>query len=235
MIYAPKRKIRAIMLMTYLGTGLLVGSLGGCVPILIGAGAAAVGGAAADERGIGGTVSDTEIRTRIAYLWHQHDAPMGRMLSLSVREGRALITGTVDTDAQHMEAIRLAWQAKGVKEVIDEIKVSTKKESLGDASRDAWITTKLNSLMLFDKDIASRNFNIKTISAVVYIMGVAQNHQELNRVLHHARTISGVRRVVSYARIKDSTPVRPSESATSNSPTDLAPAPTGVGPTGLTL
>jgi osmotically-inducible protein OsmY len=100
----------------------------------------------------------------------------------------------------HLDAVRLVWKAKGVKEVIDEIRVTPKEGDIGDYTRDAWITTKLKSQMLFDKNIASRNYNIKTVGAVVYIMGIAQNQQELNRVTDYARNMSSVVKVISYAR-----------------------------------
>jgi osmotically-inducible protein OsmY len=38
---------------------------------------------------------------------------------------------------------------------------------------------------------------------VVYLMGIAQNRAELQRVTNHARNLSYVRKVESFVRLKD--------------------------------
>jgi osmotically-inducible protein OsmY len=177
--------------------------LSGCAPIVVGAAAGAgalIGSTATEERGMGVALTDTQIRANIGQLWYNHSRDMYSRLSLSVREGRVLLMGSLPNDQMHLDAVRLVWKAKGVKEVIDEIRVTPKEGDIGDYTRDAWITTKLKSQMLFDKNIASRNYNIKTVGAVVYIMGIAQNQQELNRVTDYARNMSSVVKVISYAR-----------------------------------
>ncbi len=181
---------------------LCINIITGCAPVIIGGGAAVVGGAVAEERGMGGALTDTEIRTRINLTWYQHNREMHGKLGLTVHEGRVLIAGTVATEQMHLDAVRLAWQAKGVKEVIDQITVMGRGETLGDVTRDSWITTKLKSNLLFDGQVASRNYTLVTVSSIVYIMGVAQSQAELLRITDHARRIKGVRKVISYARVK---------------------------------
>ena len=43
------------------------------------------------------------------------------------------------------------------------------------------------------------------MNATVYLMGIAQNEAELNRVKAHAKDISGVRSIVSYVKMKSDT------------------------------
>src|SRR4051812_23832739 len=95
--------------------------LSGCVGAAVGAGAT-VGVAAAQERGISGAVSDTVIKATINDLWFKNSLAIFSKLSLTVNEGRVLITGVVQNPEHRVEAVRLAWQAKGVKEVINEIR-----------------------------------------------------------------------------------------------------------------
>ena len=178
--------------------------LQGCAPLIIGAGVGAGTAivAATEERGMGGALTDTEIRTHVSAAWYRHSVDMHGKLALTVREGRVLMAGTLPTEQLHLDAVRLAWEAKGVKEVIDQVTITGEKETLGDVTRDSWISTKLKSKLVLDGDIASRNYTVVTVGAVVYIMGVAQTQAELNRVTEHARHIGGVKKVVSYARIK---------------------------------
>ncbi len=174
--------------------------LTGCVSAAIGAGAIATS-AAIQERGLRGGIDDTIIRARINSLWLEHDADMYRLVSLSVVEGRILLTGQVRLPRMRIDAVRLAWKAKGVREVINEIKV-TDEGGIISYARDSWISTQLKSKLLFDKKILSINYSIETVNGAVYLMGIAQNRQELNRVTNHARTLKYVKRVVSYVRLK---------------------------------
>jgi osmotically-inducible protein OsmY len=122
-------------------------------------------------------------------------------VSVTVVESRVLLTGAVRADADRDEAARLAWQAEGVREVINEIQV-TEGGDLADIGRDVWITTRLRGQILTDREISDINYSIETVNGVVYLMGIAQNDAEIVRVTDHARTISGVRRVVSHVILK---------------------------------
>lgn len=185
-------------------SGLLVTTA--CTPLGVAAGAgAAVGTAAAKEGGIGQTVTDKRIVLYINDAWFKHSTSMFNKLHLSVTEGRVLITGIVQNPQHRLDAVRIAWQAPGVKQVINEIKVEN-SEGFSGYSRDKWIATQLRSKLIFDKDIESINYTTETVGGVVYLMGVAQSQDELNRVQSHARGIRYVRDVVSYVRMRDQVP-----------------------------
>ena len=49
----------------------------------------------------------------------------------------------------------------------------------------------------------SINYSMDTVNQAVYLMGVAKDGSELERVIGHAKNIDYVRRVVSYVRLKD--------------------------------
>jgi len=177
--------------------------LSGCDPVtLIAVPTAVVGGAAADERGVKGVAQDTALRTKINYAWLAKEPALVDYLTLSVQEGRALVTGVVPTEELKQTALAATRGVSGVGEVIDEIKVG-EVENLRDYARDGWITTKLKTELLCNGYIASRNYSIRTVNRVIYLTGIAKNQQELNLVLQAAKGISGVRRVVNYVRIKD--------------------------------
>jgi osmotically-inducible protein OsmY len=174
--------------------------LQGCVGAVVGAGATA-GTAAMEERGISGAVDDTELRLRINALFSSKDERLWRKIGLQVYAGRVLLTGRADTAHMRAEAVRLAWQAKGVKEVINELQIAESGGASGFA-RDTWISTQLKSRLLFDKRILSINYSVETVNHTVYLIGLAQSREELNRVTNHARTLDYVRKVVNYVKIK---------------------------------
>ena len=112
-----------------------------------------------------------------------------------------LLTGVLDTAEMRARAVRLAWKAEGVVEVINEIELGD-TSGLKGYGRDKWIIAQLKSRLLFDKEVSSINYSIDVVRGKVFLIGIAQNTQELDRVLNHARSINYVRKVVSYVRIK---------------------------------
>lgn len=175
-------------------------SLAGCVGTAVGAGAVTAT-AALEERGLRGAANDLRIRAEINTLWLDHDVDMYSEADVTVYEGRVLLTGIVPTEQARQDAVRLAWQADGTKEVINEIRVG-EVTGVTDDARDGWITAQLSSRLALDEKVQSINYAIETVDGVVYLMGIAQDEAELRRVRNHARDISYVRRVVSYVRLK---------------------------------
>jgi osmotically-inducible protein OsmY len=184
--------------------------LGGCISMAIGAGATTAV-AASSEKGIGGTVDDTIIRTTINTLWMDTNIDMWRELGLDVSEGRVLITGKVDKPEWRVEAVKAAWRAEGVKEVINEIKV-TDEGGLGNYARDAWISNQLRTRLLFDKQVMAVNYSVDTVDQVIYLMGIARDQHELDVVINYARSLAYVKQVVNYVILRDD-PRRKEEAA----------------------
>ncbi len=181
-------------------TALLGASLQGCVGAVIGAGAT-VGTAAMEERGIAGVTDDAALRIRLNGLFSGKDERLWRKVGLQVYMGRVLLTGAVETEDMRAEAVRLAWSAEGVKEVINEMQIAQSGGATGFA-RDTWIATQLKSALLFDKDVSSINYSVESVGGTVYLIGLAQDRAELNRVMNHARGMSYVKKVVNYVQIK---------------------------------
>ena len=172
-----------------------------CSPATILGGAATVTAAAAvREGGLSSSISDVRITAQISDLWFKYDVETFRKLDLTVNQGRVLITGVVQDPENRVEAVRLAWQARGVKQVINEIKID-ESEGIKGYVRDKWISTRLRAAMTFDSQVQNLNYSIETVQGIVYLMGVAQNQVELNRLLDIARSIPHVKQVISYVKL----------------------------------
>lgn len=176
-------------------------ALQGCTGLLVG-GTAAGALAVAEERSVGTVIDDTTIRIQVNNQLFQADYDLFAAVSVDVFEGQVLLTGHVNRPEDRVEAVRLAWQASGVKNVINEIQV-TDKGGVANYLRDVWISTRLRSKLLFDKEIVSINYNVETVNGVVYLIGIAQSQDELERVTNHARTVRHVNKVVSHVRVKN--------------------------------
>jgi osmotically-inducible protein OsmY len=189
---------RALALLAILG---LSAFTSGCTAVGVGAAVGSTAGvAAAKEGGIESSLEDARISATVHDLWIKYDVDMFVKLSLTVDQGRVLITGVVQKPEHRVDAVRLAWQAQGVKQVINEIKVDN-SEGIKGWARDSWITSRLRAAILFDKDVQGVNYSIDTVQAIVYLMGVAQNQAELDKVMGYARSVPYVKQVVSYVKL----------------------------------
>ncbi len=175
--------------------------LSGCTPTVILGGAAIGGVAVAEERSVGTVVDDATIKVQISNAIFQKSEPIFTSTSTTVIDGTVLITGEVPTPEDRLMLTRLVWGVKGVKEVHNDVTVAD-SESLSNFASDSLITTKLKLQLLRDAEILNINYSVETVNGTVYLMGIAQNEAELQRVKNHAKEISGVRRIVSYVKMK---------------------------------
>lgn len=196
MAHSLFRTVFSVSLVTVLASG--------CIPIMVGAGAGAVGTSAMQERTVGGAVDDTTILTGVKGKYLGRDINhLFHAISVEVHEGRVLLVGKVKRPEDKREAARLAWQIEGVKEVINELEVTNAGETAEDEARDTWITTQLRSQLLVEKNVKSINYVAETEGGTVYLLGIAQDDVELNKVKQIASRIKGVKRVVSHVRLKN--------------------------------
>jgi len=192
-----------LAVLSVLALGLAASS---CSPLGFAAGAGAtVGVAAAQEGGLKGATADTAIRLQVTEAWLKHSLELYRRASMTVKEGRVLVTGTVSTPDMRVDAIRLVWHADGVKQVINELRVDG-EEKFGNYITDSWITGNIKARILLDKYVQSINYSIETVNGTVYLMGIAQDQKELGRVVDYARNTKSVANVVSYVRLRGEVP-----------------------------
>ncbi len=177
-------------------------SLTGCT-----AGGLAVGGAAAagvatvQERTLGRAIDDKALEIEINHRLLQADEVLFRKISVEALEGRVLLLGAVPKPDDRIEASRLAWETPGVREVMNEVQV-TDRSGIVNYFKDAKITTELRLLILRDRDIRDINYSIETVNGIVYLLGIAQDKAELDKLTRHARNIAGVEKVISHVRLR---------------------------------
>lgn len=113
-----------------------------------------------------------------------------------------MLTGLVTTEQARADAVRLSWQVTGVKEVLNELKVHPEGAPALDQANDVWMQQKLKARLLTDSEIRNINYVVDVTDSVIYLLGIAQNQAEMDRVIAHARDISGVKRVLNHIRLK---------------------------------
>ena len=157
---------------------------------------------AKEERTVGTFIDDTVIAARLKNLYFNNNEKIFFNVDVEVNEGRVLLTGTVETSDIRIEATKLAWGISDVVTVINEIQISD-NDSILDYADDLVITTKINAKLLIDKKINNLNYNIDTVNKIVYVIGIAQNKNELENVIDIINSVYGVKEVINYVRLKE--------------------------------
>ena len=134
--------------------------------------------------------------------------------------GAVTLSGSVDTEADRGEAIRIARATEGVTAVNDNLRVQpqsvattgTSKDptdvkndarEIKDAARrvvrkavegvdDSWITMKIQSKFFLDEDVRARNIDVDTMNGVVTLKGAVKSEGERQHALAVARSTDGV-------------------------------------------
>ena len=98
-------------------------------------------------------------------------------------------------------AFRATWLLVGVL-ILGLAGCASSGEKTGTYIDDSWITTKVKSNMLADKNVASRNISVNTTKGVVTLAGRAATSQESNKAAEIARSVAGVKAVENDIRIQ---------------------------------
>jgi osmotically-inducible protein OsmY len=181
-------------------------SLSACSPLFLFGGASGAGVILSKQKTIGSSVDDVNIWSKIKadFLKNHKEIPgILTNVSVEVSEGRVLLTGTLESADDRLKVLRIVWDEAGVREVINEIKLSEGKASVKQYATDTWITTQVKSKMLADKLVKSINYNVETINGTIYILGIARTDEELQAVIVLAEAIKDVNKVVAYVRASD--------------------------------
>lgn len=193
---------RSALILLVVAMSAASGLLGGCSPVGVAVGAGATAGiAASEERGLEGTARDAATRLEISDLWLKEGLGFYNALELQIYEGRVLLTGRVPSREAADTAVRLAWQPDGVYEVINEITVAD--GDLAEFATDTVTANRLRAELTFTRGVHAINYSIRVVDGIVYLLGVAQDEAEIDRVVRTIRAMSGVRGIVNHVLTKD--------------------------------
>ena len=154
-----------------------------------------------DERSIGVIIDDQMISSKIrAELSKKGNAHIFLSINVTVLEGRVMLTGSVASQECVDEALKISWSVKGVQEVINEVVVELK--SIKNTANDTLIENSINSRLLIEKNLISTNYKVSVNNNIVFLLGIAQSKEEMDKALNIASNTKGVSKVVNYIILK---------------------------------
>lgn len=148
------------------------------------------------ERTAGAVIEDQSIETKIVVNMKSQETSF-RQADFDVvsHNGVVLLVGQVETDALKARATAIASQASTkIKRIHNELEVMGKASFLS-RSNDAWIATKVRTLMLANSNVPSSQVKVIAENGTIYLMGLV-NQEDGDYAANIARNVSGVIRVV---------------------------------------
>jgi osmotically-inducible protein OsmY len=170
----------------------LIGSLQGCVPLVIG-GAAMGAAATMDRRTLGAQTEDKSITVKAEVLVPKLVGAAGHV-NIASYNRKVLLTGEVRDEAMKANVEREVRGIENVVAVINELVVAG-PSSYTSRSSDALITGNVKGSLVEMKTISATSFKVVTERGTVYLMGrVTQREGDL--AANIAKSVSGVQKVV---------------------------------------
>ncbi|MFT4885889.1 MAG: osmotically-inducible protein OsmY [Pseudohongiellaceae bacterium] len=148
------------------------------------------------QRTAGAVVEDQSIETKVAVnMKSQEPAFKSSNFSIISHNGVVLIVGQTESENLKASATSIASLASSkIKRIHNEMEISGKTSMLS-RSNDAWIATKVRTLMLTNKEVPSDQIKVIAENGSIYLMGLI-NQKEGDRAANLARNVSGVTKVV---------------------------------------
>lgn len=136
-------------------------------------------------------------------------------LSVDTQDGVVKLQGTVPSKEMKERAERIALNTQGVSDVENDLKVAD-PDSLTDkvensvidatnAVSDAWISTKVRTLLTFNSEFPGSRVNVSTTSGKVILEGQARSEDQKQRIAEEVAEVVGVRGVENRINVKNAT------------------------------
>ncbi|AHF72926.1 21 kDa hemolysin precursor [Candidatus Sodalis pierantonius str. SOPE] len=170
--------------------------LQGCVGAVVVGTAAVATKTATDPRTVGTQVDDGTLEARVANaLAKDQQLKKEARIVNTAYQGKVLLTGQAPTPELAERAKQIAMGVDGATEVYNEIRQG-QPVSLGRASMDTWITTKIRSQLLASDAVKSSNVKVTTENGEVFLLGLVTN-AEGKAVAEVASKVNGVKHVTT--------------------------------------
>lgn len=123
-------------------------------------------------------------------------------LKVETRKGDVLLSGFVDNQSQVDHAVTTVRGVAGVKSVDNRLALKGMKATLGEATDDVIVTTRVKTALLEDVNVKSFDIAVVTLKGDVQLSGFVDNQGQVDQAVKVARGVEGVHSIHDELRIK---------------------------------
>lgn len=166
------------------------------------------------------SVKDATLTARVKsnLLWNQYTD--GTDIDVDTDDGIVILKGVVASEMEKKLAVQIAENTRGVRKVREALRVDPETageegllEKTGDAVRgpiektgqlvsDTWITSKVKTVLMFNKRVEGAEIDVDTDNGIVTLKGTVQSEAQAERVVALAEDVVNVKSVVSRLRVR---------------------------------
>ena len=168
-------------------------SLNGCAGLFI-AGAATTANLMTDTRTAKDIWQDNQNELDIASIGDQAAYKDKVRVVATSYDGNVVLMGQAPTQALSHSFEQQARQIKSIKNLYNEVKLKA-PITMQQRNTDSWITTKVKSALLTDRQLSTIKIKVITEDSDVFLFGYVTSEQA-NKAADIARNIAGVKRVI---------------------------------------
>jgi len=132
------------------------------------------------------------------------DDPITKAGQINVETYRGVVElgGFVDNAQQKDQATKVARSVTGVKEVHNDLRVSTPQATTGEAIDDGMVTASVKAKLIEDTTTKAYQINVETQKGVVQLTGFVESTAAKTRAGELARSVDGVAEVRNDLEIR---------------------------------
>lgn len=172
----------------------------GCAGLFV-AGAATTVNLVTDTRTTKEIWNDSNIELEVAGLTNKAPYKGAVRISASSYKGIVVLMGQASNEQLLNEFEQQARQVSGVTQIHNQVRIK-QPLSIGEISHDSWITTKVKSAIVTDKELASVKIKVITEDREVFLLGYV-SHAHADQAAEIARNVSGVKQVIKAFQYGD--------------------------------
>jgi osmotically-inducible protein OsmY len=158
------------------------------------------------------STSDAWITAKIRSKYFLDDDVKAMNIEVATQEGVVALSGAVETEAARRQAVALARNTDGVRDVQDRLTVASTDESQREprgtsgtgtttAIEDSWITTRIEAKYFLEPEVKGRSIDVDTRNGVVTLTGSVNSPAERALAEQIARETDGVARVTNRVTV----------------------------------
>ena len=155
-----------------------------------------------DDRSFQNDLKDFQIAMSLREDFMMLDPKLGLDISPDVFEGKVLLTGALPNIELIQQILETTWNTPDVNMVYNYIRID-EPPSLDVVNTDAAISGAIRTQLTFTRHISSSNYKLIMENGTMYIMGIAKNQAELERVMSVIKGTVGVDKIVNLTRFRD--------------------------------
>ena len=158
-----------------------------------------VGAIVMDERSAKDDWTDTKINMTLRGKLAAANPAYALDIEITVFESEVMLNGALPTIEDIERVTEIAWQIEPVTKVYNHLRLEN-PASLIETSKDAYIASGVRTDLTLTQGITSVNYKITVDDSTLYVMGIAADEKEFNRVMNILRSQKGINKIISHVR-----------------------------------